>query len=126
MVDIEKLDDVLYKSIYGRPRAGDYNEIWSRIKSNPKVLREAVQVKRDKFDEHDIVKGLTICDSILIDYNSVDEVAYNNLINSIYTNTDIARIVMEGASNGGYSFLLMSLWNYNLKLTEEKKSFYCK
>lgn len=123
MVDIEKLDDVLYKSIYGRPRAGDYNEIWSRIKSNPEVLREAVQVKRDKFDEHDIVKGLTICDSMLIDYNSVDEVAYNNLINSIYTNTDIARIVMDGASNGGYSFLLMSLWNHNLKLTEEQKAF---
>ena len=123
MVDIEKLDDVLYKSIYGRPRAGDYNEIWSKIKSNPEVLREAVQVKRDKFDENDIVKGLTICDSMLIDYNSVDEVAYNNLINSIYTNTDIARIVMDGASNGGYSFLLMSLWNHNLKLTEEQKTF---
>ena len=82
-----------------------------------------MQVKRDKFDEHDIVKGLTICDSMLIDYNSVDEVAYNNLINSIYTNTDIARIVMNGASNGGYSFLLMSLWNHNLKLTEEQKTF---
>lgn len=123
MVDIEKLDDALYKSIYGITRVGDYNEIWSRIKSNPEVLREAVQVKRDKFDEHDIVKGLTICDSMLIDYNSVDEVAYNNLINSIYTNTDIARIVMNGASNGGYSFLLMSLWNHNLKLTEEQKTF---
>ena len=51
------------------------------------------------------------------------EVAYNNLINSIYTNTDIARIVMDGAANGGYSFLLMSLWNHNLKLTEEQKAF---
>lgn len=123
MVDIEKLDYVLYKSIYVKPRVGDYNEIWSRIKNNSEVLREAVQVKRDKFDEHDIVKGLTICDSMLIDYNSVDKVAYNNLINSIYTNTDIARIVMDGASNGGCSFLLMSLWNHNLKLTEEQKAF---
>lgn len=123
MVDIEKLDYVLYKSIYVKPRVGDYNEIWSRIKNNSEVLREAVQVKRDKFDEHDIVKGLTICDSMLIDYNSVDKAAYNNLINSIYTNTDIARIVMDGASNGGCSFLLMSLWNHNLKLTEEQKAF---
>ena len=123
MVDIEKLDDVLYKSIYGRPRVGDYNEIWNKIKSNPEILREAVQVKKDKFDEHDIVNGLTICDSMLIDYNSIDEVAYNNLINSIYTNTDIARIVIDGAANGGYSFLLMSLWNHNLKLTEEQKKF---
>ena len=87
MVDIEKLDDVLYKSIYGRPRVGDYNEILSKIKSNPDILKEAVQVKRDKFNENDIVKGLTIYDSMLIDYKSVDEVAYNHLINSIYTNT---------------------------------------
>ena len=106
MVDIEKLDDALYKSIYGIPRTGDYNEIWSKIKSNPEVLREAVQVKRDKFDENDIVKGLTICDSMLMDYNFVDEVAYNDLINSIYTNTDIARIVMKGDANGGYSFFI--------------------
>lgn len=60
---------------------------------------------------------------MLINYNSVDEVAYNNLVNSIYTNADIARIVMDGAANGGYSFLLMSLWNHNLKLTEEQKAF---
>ena len=123
MVDIEKLDDILYNTIYGIPRTGDYNKIWSKIKSNPEILRKSVQVERDKFDVRDIVKGLTICESMLIDYNSIDEVAYNNLINSIYTNTDIARIVIDGFSNGGYSFLLMSLWNHNLKLTEEQKAF---
>ena len=95
MIDIEKLDDELYKSIYGKPKTGDYNEIWTRIKSNPEVLREAVQIQRDKFDESYIVKGLTICNALLIDYKSVDEVAYNNLINSIYTNTDIARMVVN-------------------------------
>ena len=123
MTDIEKLDDKLYKAIYGKPRIGDHNEIWNEIKSNPLVLREAVKVKRDRFDYEDIVNGLTICDTMLIDYKDVDEIAYNSLINSIYTNTDIARIVMDGASNGGYSFLLMSLWNHNLKLTEEQKAF---
>lgn len=122
-MDIEKLDDELYKAVYGIPKVGNYHEMWSKIKSNSKVLREAVKVKRDKFDEHDIVNGLTISDAMLRDYEYVDEVAYNNLINSIYTNTDIARIVMDGASNGGFSFLLMSLWNHNLKLTEEQKSF---
>ena len=30
---------------------------------------------------------------------------------------------MDGASNGGNSFLLMTLWNQNLKLTEEQKAF---
>jgi len=123
MIDIEKIDNELHKAIYGIPRVGDYNKLWSRIKNNPNILREAVKVKRDKFDENDIVKGLTICDAMLVDYEFVDEIAYNNLINSIYTNTDIARIVMDGASNGGFSFLLMSLWNHNLKLTDEQKSF---
>ena len=123
MVDVEKYDNELYKSIYGNPRVGNYDEIWNKIKNNSEILREAVQVIRDKFDENDIVKGLTICDSVLLDYENVDEVAYKNLINSIYTNKDIARIVMDGASNGGFSFLLMSLWNHNLKLTEEQKSF---
>jgi len=123
MVDIKILDNELYNSVYGIPKVGNYNEIWSKIKNNPEVLRKAVQIKRDKFDERDIVKGSTISDAILIDYESVDEIAYNNLINLIYTNTDIARIVMNGASNGGFSFLLMSLWNHKLKLTQKQKNF---
>ena len=123
MVDIEKIDDVLYKAVYGKPRVGNHDEIWESIKKSPELLREAVQVKRDKFDENDIVKGLTICDLMLIDYKSVDKVAYDSLINAIYSNTDIARIVMDGYANGGYSYLLMSLWNYDLKLTEEQKAF---
>lgn len=123
MFDIEKIDIALYKSIYGKPIVGDYNEIWSKIKSNPEILREAVQVKRDRFDENDIVRGLTICDSMLMNYDSVDKVAYKNLIDSIYTNTDIARTAMDVDSNGSYSFLLMSLWNHSLRLTEEQKAF---
>lgn len=123
MVDIKQLEDALYNASYGIPRVGNYNEIWDKIKNNPEVLREAVQIIRDKFDENDLVKGLAICDSMLTDYESVDEVAYNTLINSIYTNPDIARIVINGYSNGGTSFLLMSLWNHNLKLTEEQKAF---
>ena len=123
MVDIKKTDDELYIARYGLPRVGDANAIWNQIKSNSEVLREAVKIKRNKWNDGDLVNGLTISDSMLIDYGDVDQVAYNELINSIYTNTDIARIVMDGASNGGYSFLLMSLWNHNLKLTEEQKAF---
>lgn len=123
MIEIEKIDDVLYKSAYGIPRIGNYQEIWGQIKNNPEILREATKIKRDKFDERDIVAGLTICDSMLVDYMSVDAVAYKNLINIIYSNLDIARLVVNGASNGGYSFLLMSLWNHKLVLTDEQKAF---
>lgn len=123
MVDIEKLDDELYIAAYGLPKVGNYKELWINIKNNPEILRAAVKLKRDKFDERDLVKGLAISEAMLIDYEMVDEIAYNELIDSIYSNTDIARIVINGASNGGYSFLLMSLWNPNLKLTKEQKAF---
>lgn len=123
MIDVERIDDKLYKSVYGKPRVGDYNEIWNETKSNPEILREAVKVIRDKFDENDIVKGITICNAMLIDFESVDEIAYNELIKTIYSNKDIARIVLDGASNGGFSYLLMSLWNHKIKLTDEQKAF---
>ena len=57
MVELKELEDELYVSIYGLPRVGDPDEIWNKIKSNPEILREAVQVKKDKFGERDIVKG---------------------------------------------------------------------
>lgn len=41
---------------------------------------------------------------MLLDYENVDSNIYQNLINTIYSNTDIARIVLDGASNGGNSF----------------------
>lgn len=118
MVNIDMIDKELYNSIYVSPRIGDYKEVWSRIKNNKEVLRGAIQITKDKFGERDIVKGLSIAEFILLDYENVDSNIYQNLINTIYSNTDIARIVLDGASNGGNSFLLMSLFNPNLKLTE--------
>ncbi len=123
MTNINLLDEALYNSIYRSPRVGNFNEIWNNIKNDPQVLREAVQITEDKYNKRNTVKGLTICDSILINYKSIDEIAYMNLIDAIYTNKDIARIVVDGASTGGFSFLFMSLWNHNLKLTNEQKDF---
>ena len=123
MVNIDMIDKELYNSIYVSPRIGDYKEVWSRIKNNKEVLRGAIQITKDKFGERDIVKGLSIAEFILLNYENVDSNIYQDLINTIYSNTDIARIVLDGASNGGNSFLLMSLFNPNLKLTEEQKAF---
>lgn len=123
MIDIEKLDSKLYNARYVSHKIDDVDTIWAQIKNNPDILREAVKIRRDKWNTGDIVNGLTIADSMLIDYTDLDQVAYDELIKSIYSNTDIARIVVGGASNGGCSFLLMSLWDHNLKLTEEQKQF---
>ena len=121
--ELEKLDDQLYKARYGIPITGSFNEIWTKIKNNKEILREAVKTKRNKWNTKDIVKGITISESMLLDYENIDQSAYNELIKSIYTNKDIARIVIDGASNGGYSFLLISLYNHNLKLTDDQKAF---
>lgn len=123
MKNIEELENDLYIAKYAEPNMDDATTIWNEIKKNPEVLREAVKVRRNKWNNGDLVNCLTISDAMLIDYKDVDQVAYSELIKSIYTNTDIARLVLDGASNGGYSFLLMSLWNHDLKLNEEQKAF---
>lgn len=123
MVDIKKIDNMLYASLYGVPKVGIYSEIWEAIKENSEILKQAITVCKDKFGESDQVLGLAICDSMLIDYNGVNKEIYQELVNTIYSNQDIARIVQDGASNGGYSYLLMTLWNPNLVLTEEQKAF---
>lgn len=122
-MEYEKIENKLYASLYGIPRNGNHDEIWEEIKNNKELLKWAITKIRDKFDERDIVNGLTICDNILIDYNNIDKDIYQELINLIYSNKDIARIVLDGASNGGYSYLLMALWNYDFKLTDSQKEF---
>ncbi len=123
MENIEKLDNELYQAMYGIPQSGDPDSMWAGIKNNPNILREAVKVKKDKWNEKDIVTGLTIASAMLIDYKEVDQVAYSELLSNIYSKIDIARIVVGDNSNSRYSFLLMSLWNHNFKLTEEQKAF---
>ncbi len=123
MLDFERLDDELYIAEYGLPKKGDAKEIWEKTKNNKEILNWAVKSKKDKFGEKDIVNGLAICDTMLIDYSSVDKDIYQKLVNLICSNENIARIVVDGARNGGYSFLLMTLWNHNLELTEEQKQF---
>lgn len=123
MENIIKIDDALHISCYDKPSQEEYAKIWNKLKNDSRFLKEAIKVKRDRFDERDTMDGLTIAESMLVNYDNVDKNAYDKLIKSIYSNVDIARKVVDGASNGGYSFLLMSLWNPNLKLTKEQKAF---
>lgn len=129
MEKYEKIENELYiskygiKKIHGIQKKGNPVELWNKIKLNNELLNWAIKPVKDKFGERDLVNGLTICDFMLIDYDSVDKNIYQKLINLIYSNEQIARIVIDGYCNGGYSYLLMSLWNPNLKLTEEQKQF---
>ena len=42
MVNIDTIDKELYNSIYVSPRIGDYKEIWTRIRGNKEILKEAI------------------------------------------------------------------------------------
>ena len=136
MEDFRKIDDKLYyarycdkkvdKLYYARycdKKVGNPEEIWSSIKSNRELLEWAIKPTKDKFGERDLVNGLAICEDILVDFNNVDNEVYQKLVDLIYSNRQIARIVLDGYSNGGYSYLLMTLYNPNLKLTDEQKTF---
>jgi len=123
MVDIERIDDKLFKVIYIKKDRAGFEKLWNEIKADKSLLKEAIKQCKDKFNQYDTVKGITICEQILYDYKSVNPEIYQELINLIYSNSDIARTVLNGASNGGYSYLLISLFNFKLKLTEEQKRF---
>lgn len=129
MEDFRKIDDKLYYEKYCDcdKKIGNPEEIWSSIKNNKELLEWAIQPTKDRFGK-DLVNGLSLCESMLIDYNSVDNEIYQNLINLIYSNEQIAKIVLDGCmhnsyKNSGHSYLLMTLWNPNLKLTDEQKTF---
>ena len=123
MKDFRKIDDKLYYAKYCDKKVGNPKEIWNSIKNNKELLEWAIKLTKDKFGERDLVNGIAICEDMLVDFNNVDNEVYQKLVDLIYSNKQIARIVLDGYSNGGYSYLLMTLWNPNLKLTEDQKAF---
>lgn len=119
---LKDLEEQLYIARYGLPQKGNLEEIWESIKKEPEVLKEAIEIRKDKFGEKDLLKGTAIAEAMLIDYQNTDKELYQKLINTIYSNIDIARLGF-GPINGRETFLLMSLWNHDLKLTENQKAF---
>ena len=123
MKEFERLDTKLDLLKYLPSRYNEKQQLWKKIKEDKELLSWAVKSRRDKFDERDSVNGASICESILLDYKSIDKDIYKELVGLIYSNEQIARIVNNGYSNGGYSYLLMTLFNFDLRLTSEQKEF---
>ncbi len=122
-MDTFKIDEILYRDRYIKRCYEDYNFVWDIIKNDRNILNKAIEVKRDKFNENDTFTHLAIVELMLINYEDVPSDIYNKLVNLIYSNTDLARIVLDGAANGGYSFLLYTLFNYDLELSQEMKEY---
>lgn len=98
-------------------------EFWNKIKNDKKILKWAITPTIDKHTKRNTLNGISICESILIDFENIDKNIYYELINLIYSDVNIARITENGNINGDYSFLLMSLWNPNINLSKAQKEF---
>lgn len=122
MIEIKEIDNELYYLKYIKKNFDKLNKLWNEVKDNKELLEEAIKVTKNKFGE-DTLKSLIICECMLITYDKVDNEIYQKLVNTIYSNEKIARKVLDGAANGGFSFLLYTLFNQKLKLTEEQKAF---
>lgn len=136
--EIKKIDDELYIAKYHQKKAAKVEQIWNSIKGNKRILELATTVVKDKWGENDIFLANAIVECMLIDYclfpktdpnqisffdDNVNNNLYQDLVNKIYSNVDLARIVLDGYANGGYSFLLYTLFNDSLELTDEQKAF---
>lgn len=122
MIDIKGIDKELYYQRYIKQDYDKLNKLWNEVKGNKELLEAAIKVTKNKFGE-DTLESLIICECMLITYDKVDKEVYQKLVNTIYSNEKIARKVLDGAANGGFSFLLYTLFNQNLKLTEKQKAF---
>lgn len=122
MTNIKEIDKELYYQKYIKKDYEKLNTLWNKVKDNKELLEEAIIVTKNKFGE-DTLESLIICELMLITYDKVDNEIYQKLVSTIYTNEQIARKVLDGAANGGFSFLLYTLFNKKLKLTSEQKAF---
>ncbi len=120
----EEIETTSYnQDLYEAAFRGDnsfYCEIWNEIKENESVLKTAIKVTKNRRNNYTLF-GLLIADAILNNCNDVSPNIYNELINIIYTNADIARLSGSGIKKS--TFLEKTLCNPDLELTEEQKKF---
>ena len=122
MEKIDNLDIRLYGAVNDPCSMEDPNKLWDEIKINRDILCESIQVVRSKWDDEDLLKGLCIADFILDYPDQVDEDIYSMLVNTIYSNENIARISL-GLDKNNNTYLLKTLMNFKLNLTEDQKHF---
>lgn len=120
---ISEIDSVIYKTEYIDKDYKKLKNIWNKVKKDEQLLLLASDVVKDKFNERDMFASNCIVELMLRFPNQVNRGIYEEVVNKIYNNEDLSRIVLDGASNGGYSLLIYTLNNSKLKLTKEQKEF---
>lgn len=104
--DFKKIENDFYISLYGKPKKGNPNELWDKIKQNQELLKWSIQVDGKKTDV-DTINGITIGKHILLNHKEINPSIYEELIKLVFRNKEIARISVEGQ----FSYLYISLSN---------------
>ena len=125
MTEYKEIDKELCRKKYSALEKNIHANIkdvgWNLIKDNEEILREAINFHRE--GNRYVVNGISICESILLNYGEVNEEIYQHLVDFMFTNSNIFRI-REYIVPEGYeapSFLMLVLMNPRLRLTEEQK-----
>ena len=118
---VDKLDNKLFGLLYIDANYQEAKKLWNSIKSDELLLLAASEVTKDIFNERDIFVGNCIVELILKNPNDVNKGIYEDIVNKIYINDDLSKIVLRGYLSEGCSFLLYTLMNNNLNLTDLQK-----
>ena len=103
------------KNIFLNKDKKKIQETWEKIKLNNKILEYAIKVDKYSF------KSNIITEKILKDVDLYNTKVYNELVDIIYSNRQIASIKVNKTTNT--TFMMVSLTNENLKLTSIQKEF---
>lgn len=116
------LNDELYISMFGTLRDKQMlgkmpSEIWEKIISDDEILRDAIKVTKNKWNE-DCFNANCIANMMLWSYKDINEEIYQELVNKVLSNRKLSSI-----NYNIYRCLEGAISNHNLKLTEEQKNF---
>ncbi len=129
MTEIEKLDKKLYDLFFNSSLSIEDEErwvkvaqrYWNKIRNNNNILQEAIKFKKDASGK-DVFVAPTICDFLLSEFTITPKDIYAKMVNEIYSSPDLARFSLN-VDDTKDTFLLMTLWNDDIDLTEEQKAF---
>lgn len=123
MLSVKKWDDKIYHALHVKEDLEKFNELWDVLRKNEKLLLEASDVKKDKWNINNTVVAPAICECMLLDAKKVPHDILKKLLSVIYSDVDIAQIVVHGFSNDGFSLLIMALAYHDFILSSVQKAF---
>lgn len=122
MMEKTKIYDAkLYSAIYKNPKRGSFQKLWEEIlleQGENGILKNAIKVETNQ-EGNLTVAAPTICDLILKNPRDIKEDIYQELVDLIYIRSQIGRENISGKTS---SFLVQTLRNHDLILTQDKKN----